>query len=161
MLTNLFYLQCFSFGTFWNTGCYTLDIYVIDPDEEPEEPHSWAYLETKQEKLPEESHKPAPESSTNGTHNQPNITTVPRVKLESSADFEKLVRASQPAVIEGLNLGPCVEKWTPEYLVDSVGADRMVSFSCDILTSFCPPPYPSLFGLPLSLPLSSTKIQKS
>ncbi|RMZ72641.1 leucine carboxyl methyltransferase 2 [Pyrenophora seminiperda CCB06] len=51
-------------------------------------------------------------------------TEITRVQVKSSEDFANLVAASQPAIIEGLNIGPCTDLWTLDYLKEKIGPQR-------------------------------------
>lgn len=122
---------CFSFGTFWNNGCYTLRIMngtargVRSAAESPN--GVWRFLHTvavaKSAGLPVE--RPLP-TTLNA------ITSVPRIRIESSANFEQILRSAKPVILEGLDVGPCTTKWTTSYLLEQVGAERKVSFVHDL-----------------------------
>lgn len=62
---------------------------------------------------------------------------IGRVEIRTPEDFEKVMARGKPVLLTGVSIGDCVEKWTPEYLIDKVGADRKV------ITPI-PPPTPSL-----------------
>ncbi|KAF7546729.1 hypothetical protein G7Z17_g8218 [Cylindrodendrum hubeiense] len=53
-------------------------------------------------------------------------TTIPRVRLNSDSDFQEVLRNRKPVIIEGLNLGQCMENWTPEYMVQCLGEKKEV-----------------------------------
>jgi tRNA wybutosine-synthesizing protein 4 len=121
---------CFSMGTFWNKGVYTL--------RPPARGSQEAHVETAPD-APRWMHektidivpgKPSPAATTQ--HHEPGkpavITPIPRLKLETADDFLEIVRKGRPVVLEGLNLGSCVSAWTLDYLVDKVGADRKVRY---------------------------------
>ena len=56
------------------------------------------------------------------------ITQVPRIRLgPEDATFDEVLLDAKPVILEGLNLGACVEKWTPQYMVEKVGDDTEVS----------------------------------
>ncbi|KAH9882131.1 hypothetical protein J1614_001303 [Plenodomus biglobosus] len=52
------------------------------------------------------------------------ITEIPRVQVKSADDFAQLVASSKPAIIEGLDIGPCTDLWTLDYLKEKIGQDR-------------------------------------
>ena len=102
---------CFSFGSFWNDKVLRLD--------QPDFPNAFQW------KLLEETNiKPLVQSSV------PSSTaiseTLPRVQITQAKQWHQILRSQKPCVMEGLNLGPCVKKWTPEYLKESVGAEKPV-----------------------------------
>jgi tRNA wybutosine-synthesizing protein 4 len=109
---------CFSFGTFWNSGCYTLR---RSPVESPN--GIWRFLHTvdatKPAGLPVEHPHPTTLNA---------MTSVPRIRIESSANFEQILRSAKPVILEGLDVGPCTTRWTMSYLLEQVGAERKVSF---------------------------------
>lgn len=124
---------CFSFGTFWNKGCYTIS--MVSFDREVAELESgeirdgisaqWAYQSTYSK-----AHQ-AQLSATIGTlsdrsGSNTSIVSVPRLRLESAAQFEQLLAASKPVIIEAADIGSCTSKWSDDYLKQQVG-DREVS----------------------------------
>lgn len=123
---------CFSFGTFWNNGCYKLQLTdgtgqgVQSPVESPND--IWRFLHTvvagKPTGLPVES----PPSTTLNV-----MTSVPRMRIESSAKFEQILRSAKPVILEGLDVGPCTTRWTTSYLLEQVGAERKVSLAAYVL----------------------------
>ncbi|KAF1838075.1 LCM-domain-containing protein [Decorospora gaudefroyi] len=52
------------------------------------------------------------------------ITEIARVQVQSSHAFERLVATSRPVVIEGLDIGPCTDIWTLDYLKEKIGPER-------------------------------------
>lgn len=134
---------CFSMGTFVNKGCYTViparsesGCYTFmpksdDPDEAdcicdvlPKPPAPYQYLTTLELK----ADKKAPGASlpslpTSTAHES---TLVRRRKISSSAEFARIKNAGKPVILESLNLGPCTERWTDNYLLDKIGRDRSV-----------------------------------
>lgn len=55
------------------------------------------------------------------------LTAIPRIRLETAEDFRAILRERKPVIIEGLDFGPCLTKWTPAYLTDRVGLETEVS----------------------------------
>ncbi|RDW85720.1 hypothetical protein BP5796_04045 [Coleophoma crateriformis] len=116
---------CFSFGTFWNKGCYTLslpnEVQKMSTEDASSRRLAWQYSNTIDAAMPaKQAHEPP-------TIDQPhNLVTIPRRKLNSVVDFQNVLSAGKPVVFEGLDIGPCKEKWTSDYLKDQVGPDRMV-----------------------------------
>lgn len=49
---------------------------------------------------------------------------IPRVQVKSAEDFATLVAATKPAIIEGLDIGPCTDLWTLDYLKEKLGPER-------------------------------------
>ncbi|KAK4100966.1 LCM-domain-containing protein [Parathielavia hyrcaniae] len=117
---------CFSMGTFWNKGVYT-----FRPQARGTQAagiaasfHRWVHARTI-DILPAIP-SPAVPSEHPVAGKLASITDIPRVKLETAADFLEIVRKGRPVVLEGLDLGGCVSAWTLDYLVDRIGADRKV-----------------------------------
>jgi len=70
--------------------------------------------------------KPAAEEMPKELASPGEITTVPRQKVDSPAEFEEIMARAQPVVITGADLGRCTSSWTKEYLIQALGADRQV-----------------------------------
>ncbi|KAL6161294.1 tRNA methyltransferase ppm2 [Exserohilum turcicum] len=49
---------------------------------------------------------------------------IPRVQVKSADDFAALIALSKPAIIEGLDVGPCTDLWTLDYLKEKLGPER-------------------------------------
>lgn len=113
---------CFSFGTFWNKGCFTLLPGKSSTLDDLEMKPSWRFLQTI---APKPSKAIMPVSSSNEVSNEI-LTSVPRTHLELSADFSKLVGESKPMIFESMELGSCTSKWTTTYLKETIGVDREV-----------------------------------
>nr|XP_036585769.1 leucine carboxyl methyltransferase 2 [Colletotrichum truncatum]KAF6795960.1 leucine carboxyl methyltransferase 2 [Colletotrichum truncatum] len=117
---------CFSMGTCWAPGSYS---FALDADQlsgqcvarisHPENAPV-KYLETVEiattdtEARTEKSAAIAPE-------------LVPRIKAVSKEQFRSILDMGKPIIIEDSGIGPCTSTWSPEYLVDRVGADREIS----------------------------------
>lgn len=123
---------CFSFGTFWNKGCFTIndtgshDSWGVARTRT----QSWRYLRTVTAAPRYESAEA--DTSINLADRKP--ISIPRVRISSAEDFNRLLQAAQPVILEELDIGACTSQWTNEYLKEKVGADREVSltshFSC-------------------------------
>ncbi|KAL8334896.1 hypothetical protein RB598_009223 [Gaeumannomyces tritici] len=132
---------CFSMGTFWTKGTYAINFHPghlatsLSPSEKPRRcldlPTSDAIDEGLDEKIETwgcaetatlvEADKPAA-ASFKAVEARP----IPRVRLTSEAQFVQIVREGKPAVMEGVNIGACTDKWTPTYMTSAVGGDREV-----------------------------------
>ena len=118
---------CFSFGTFWTEGTWSLE-----PRESTKE-NSWALSIPKKEApssiIPPKSTKSTkdtnkPRRLVNKKANKP--VQIPRAQIQSAAQFQQILANGKPVIIEKSDIGPCTELWTKEYLTSSVGADRKV-----------------------------------
>lgn len=83
--------------------------------------NSWAYLQTNSP-----ISKPTPKAQGDVVQTAPPLVQVCRLKINSSDEFQTVLRAGSPAIIEGLNLGTCIKEWTPEGLKEKIGGDRKV-----------------------------------
>lgn len=127
---------CFSFGTFWNTRCFSLRIFAsqreplqtgeFNPCQGTSE--LWKYLDTVDSlsaKVP--NHKS--NIITASAMQVSKITTVPRRVVASAAAFAAIVCAARPVIIGNLDLGRCTEVWTSRYLKERIGHARKVSWT--------------------------------
>lgn len=94
---------CFSFGTFWNEGCFSLNTLPVDHQDSADiSALMWRYLGSSDASMavikPRQLQANVP------------VTTAPRVKVQSRKDFDLIVRAGKPVIIETLDLGSCIEK---------------------------------------------------
>lgn len=111
---------CFSMGTFWTRGVYTVKLPGSRRDTSTS--GGWEFSHTGEiVHMPPDSLHVARE----GSHSA-EIRPVRRVKLDSGHSFEKLLALDQPAILEGLDLGPCTTKWSLDYLTRQIGKDRKV-----------------------------------
>ncbi|KAI9679481.1 MAG: tRNA methyltransferase ppm2 [Caeruleum heppii] len=109
---------CFSFGTHWNEGVWTMS-----PLGSPV--RAFSLLPAPAQRFHDSLDSlqfSAPPSE------QSYVSPIPRVHITSQADFDTLVRQGQPVILEGLNIGPCTEKWDFEYLKERIGAERPVVY---------------------------------
>jgi tRNA wybutosine-synthesizing protein 4 len=122
---------CFSFGTFWNKGCFTLRMPGENVD--PQSPTSttkprtrpWRYMRTVVT-APSVEYSEAPHQIS-AVNRQP--ISIPRMRIASAEHFNQLLRAAQPVILEQAEIGSCTSRWTTGYLKEKVGSDREVSFS--------------------------------
>lgn len=130
---------CFSFGTFWNKGCFSLRLDM--PKEEQQHKRlqndhidattdhvsrTWSYLQTVELVSTLGMAKPLRHGLDRKALNKFDVTTVPCNVISSAADFAAIVSTSKPVILQGLELGSCTEKWTNDYLKDLIGGDRTV-----------------------------------
>ncbi|KAK0741628.1 hypothetical protein B0T21DRAFT_381455 [Apiosordaria backusii] len=113
---------CFSMGTFWNKGVYSLRLPGSRQAGEPL-PH-WVH-EKAVDIIPGERSLPIQTKPHNGDSSI-RIKTIERVQLKTAEDFAKIVRDGRPVVLEGLDLGNCVTSWNLKYLAEKVGSNRKV-----------------------------------
>ena len=51
---------------------------------------------------------------------------IPRITVKSREEFETLLRSGRPVILQGLNLGPCVDQWSLDTVASKAGKDREV-----------------------------------
>lgn len=137
---------CFSFGSFCNDGVWKLekvdliekdsqdadeadetdedDIYdEIDGSDPKFSPTGYRYALSLSEapSLPSRTSKPV---SAPSEVSQP--VAIPSLTHISTVDFAAIVKASQPVILKGLDIGSCTTLWTKEYLIEKIGQDRKV-----------------------------------
>lgn len=113
-------------GTFWDARAYAIsvpDIFsgIVSDYRATDESIHVSYLNS-----------PKLAQQTTDTSDQPRtptecpVTTVPRIQVNSKNDFEEALRNRTPVIIEGLDSGTCVERWTPEYMTERLGGPKEV-----------------------------------
>lgn len=115
---------CFSFGTWWNEGNYTLSSSAQS---------SWrlthdspiSMMPTREKALP----IPLQDKTSKGSDRIPEGVAIKRVQIESAEDFDLILTTSKPVILENLDIGRCTSTWTPQYLKDKIGS-RSVAVHC-------------------------------
>lgn len=120
---------CFSFGTFWNQGVYEVCM-------QGRGDHEWSKWRQKEHKAfaysPVQRGVPTNEDADIAVprpcNSQMNATPIQirKTRLESSSQFCEVRRSGWPIMFEGLELGACLNRWTPEYLKHEVGEEHPV-----------------------------------
>ena len=115
---------CFSFGTYWNEGCQTLQL-GEDPNDGP-----WAPLQYQRPLLSDPG-KVEPLSQGVDSENRPLSSsktphTVPCMKIESALSFERISNNGKPVIMVDLDLGVCTTTWSMDNLKRKIGEDRPV-----------------------------------
>ncbi|KAI1178157.1 leucine carboxyl methyltransferase [Nemania sp. FL0916] len=115
---------CFSMGTYWNEGCYILDLqYNLYRPNRNTTQYSFKF-----QKLIEIVDKPQPTGvyDNDTGPRRAKLSHIPRAQVSTEDEFEKILRAGKPVIIEGGDLGTCVSKWTTGYLIEKVGPQRKI-----------------------------------
>jgi len=107
---------CFSFGSFWNEKvlhlCYPSNTISTK---------SWQLLEESFVDSRTEEPPPIEQTSSKPIH---------RIRLTTPEQWHnQVLQKSEVCILEGLQFGDCVNKWTPEYLKSSVGHKPVVIHS--------------------------------
>jgi tRNA wybutosine-synthesizing protein 4 len=116
---------CFSMGTFWDTGVYRIDLGEASSEAYAISPINKTPVAISYQDSPKLTH-PTTSIGQSSQRPKPSVTSIPRVKIQTKSDFAELVQKRKPVIIEGLDLGGCVDKWNPEYMVQSVGETKEV-----------------------------------
>ncbi|KAG9248031.1 leucine carboxyl methyltransferas-like protein 2 [Calycina marina] len=107
---------CFSFGTFWNKGCYNMAVPRLEEDTVTRVEYRGTVFPTGKDKVAFQSE----------IFEQRPVVAIPRVKLQSSQDFDRLLKENRPVILEGLSLGSCLEQWTPTYLKEKIAREVVI-----------------------------------
>ncbi|RFU76162.1 leucine carboxyl methyltransferase [Trichoderma arundinaceum] len=121
---------CFSMGTFWETGVYRIRLpdHILDSAYSnsrlcvPSKPtidligcrkfsvaSSLALDDVRSLHHPEQGIS---------------MTPVPRIQLESSQQFQKILRDGKPVIFKNCNIGQCMHKWSTDFLLSTIGANE-------------------------------------
>lgn len=104
---------CFSFGAYWNPGCWVLY------DREAGLSSSWAMVRPAPSSPPPQQKLPESGSS------RP-LTAVDSITIYSEHDFTKVLREGIPRLLACLDFGPCVGLWDPSYLLSQIPESKSV-----------------------------------
>ncbi|KAI0859370.1 leucine carboxyl methyltransferase [Xylaria cubensis] len=115
---------CFSMGTYWNEGCYTLDLSPL-LGKVPFISRGTLKFQ-KSVEVTDRAQPPKSTSEGDSKLERAKIVDIPRIRVSTEDDFEKILKAGKPVIIEGSDLGTCVQKWTKAYLTENVGSQRKV-----------------------------------
>ena len=118
---------CFSMGTYWETGLYEITVPAeIDDHAAPEvldkSISSMTFVESV--KIVQ---SPRDGKEIDGSSRRATVTDVPRITLDDERTFEDMLRDRRPVIIQDLQLGDCLQRWTPERMVERVGPETSVS----------------------------------
>ncbi|KAL9061089.1 MAG: hypothetical protein Q9162_000234 [Coniocarpon cinnabarinum] len=122
--------NCFSFGSFWNEDIITLD---TRPGVKPITP--WVPVQANElDPSKTNSGRPDPRNARRNFNvtNTPSEYPLPikRDHVGTAADFQSIIAQRNPAIIEQLDIGECCNKWTSQYLIDSIGRETAVTVHC-------------------------------
>ena len=115
---------CFSFGSCWNGGIFALHMLteggpagaweIVAPNpvaNGTESLNTWESRTNRESGIGYEG--PAP-------------IAIERQPLKRREDFEQLCAARRPIILQDLEIGECVTKWSVDYLTSTVGPDKEV-----------------------------------
>lgn len=111
---------CFSMGSYWNSEYMSIF-------REHQAQARWKPRTSGQGQMGarfEQSKQVA--ASETAANVSPAVQLVPKIRIQSSAEFLQVLEASRPVILEGLDIGPCINSWTVDYLKEKIGTDRSV-----------------------------------
>ncbi|KAI1112949.1 leucine carboxyl methyltransferase [Nemania sp. NC0429] len=117
---------CFSMGTYWNQGCYVLFMGSLHPRSSPAMTSSPLIFRKLVEVADQPQLTKQVFESSIGSQRANTISDVPRIRISTADEFENVLKAGKPVILEGCGLGTCVHKWNPAYLTKHVGPQRRV-----------------------------------
>lgn len=106
---------CFSFGSSWNEM-----IFHLHQGNGISSPQQWTLLDEVHGKMD-------PKPSTLGTLDSP--IPIRRIRVSTPVEWHQILATSTVCVIEGLDFGSCITKWTPEYLKLHAGEKQVIIHS--------------------------------
>jgi len=104
---------CFSFGSFWNDEILRLHL----GNEDSSSSEGW--------KLIHESPAPLQAEATTAILSG-HATEIERIRVTTREQWHQVLQQSRVTVLEGLDFGSCLSRWTPEYLKQAVGPEKTV-----------------------------------
>ncbi len=108
---------CFSFGTFWNNGTWLIHDNTTRPAT------AWGLLDPN---APVKSFPPMANGNLVTKKTGQLVPATTHAILTSAEDFRNVVLKATPRILKNLNIGPCTGLWTPDYLINKIGAGRQV-----------------------------------
>lgn len=125
---------CFSMGTFWETGSYLIKI--LDKNMRQVE---GALVERAIDRIEFVGSRRVVGTSLgraahfedNSMH--PGPSKVSRISITTTAQFDDVLKQGVPVIIEGAEIGSCVQSWSPSCVVERVGFDTKVQMTIPLL----------------------------
>lgn len=122
---------CFSMGTYWNKGCYSIPISLAHLGKGKARSYilnaPWRFSQ-----LVEVTEGPQAElvSAIQGDKRHIAKVEIPRIRLSTKSSFLEVMKRGKPFIIEGNQPGSCIKAWKPGYLTRKVGHERKVGIFC-------------------------------
>ncbi|KAI5864157.1 LCM-domain-containing protein [Durotheca rogersii] len=119
---------CFSMGTYWNSGCYTLRYRLATVNHEPAEPsyHDGQWGFSKVIEITDEVESQRAYVTTPTEHGTAAAVDIPKTRVTTAAEFAAVLKAGKPVILDGGDLGGCTRTWSSDYIVQQLGFDREV-----------------------------------
>lgn len=118
---------CFSMGTFWETGVFRINFTNQPGHWKSSEPARLIFPKVQflgSQRVVSVSGKEVRQETDVA---KAEVTTIPRVSLETAEQFHDILKTGLPVILENVNFGECVRMWTPSYMTHRVGHDTEVS----------------------------------
>ncbi|KAL7624451.1 tRNA methyltransferase ppm2 [Parahypoxylon ruwenzoriense] len=116
---------CFSMGTYWNLGCYTLR-YIsenLELKDSLEKTGQWDFSRVVE--VTEEIERKHTAFSPSSKH-AVDMIDIPKLRIGTAAEFLAVLKAGKPVIIEASDLGDCTRTWSLDYIVERLGFNREV-----------------------------------
>ncbi|KAI1076489.1 LCM-domain-containing protein [Whalleya microplaca] len=114
---------CFSMGTYWNLGCYSINALIHTATKSTGFDSEWKFIriaEVAEELKSRQVSTPQCKDETAAK------VDIPRLRIGTEAEFLDVLKVGKPVVIEGGELGGCTKVWSSNYLVEQFGSERKV-----------------------------------
>ena len=110
---------CFSFGSCWNNGAWLMHDRVMGLFK------PWVYVKPKAPSPPESRHPNTVLPASRELRSQAPIQ-ISTATIICDVDFQNIVSASAPKLLDCLDIGPCTKLWTLSYLKSRTSQSRKV-----------------------------------
>ncbi|PHH65395.1 hypothetical protein CDD81_2499 [Ophiocordyceps australis] len=113
---------CFSMGTFWESGFYHVELHQPSNCWRDVSSATSSRLISEVELV--ETRKVVVSNSSIGQDvlsTKATMAPIPRIQLGPDKTFDQVASEGKPVVIQGLDIGSCLDKWTSSYMVERVG----------------------------------------
>ncbi|KAL9111039.1 MAG: hypothetical protein Q9227_004472 [Pyrenula ochraceoflavens] len=110
---------CFSFGTFWNQGAWTVKLGITPGDILP-----WKFLKTIDFSEPIPAREAIQNEDLEETAPKP-VRVLSDLKT-ADVKLDEILQERQSLILKGLELGRCVDLWSNDYMINAIGSDKPV-----------------------------------
>ncbi|KAG5439268.1 hypothetical protein PCANB_001567 [Pneumocystis canis] len=116
---------CFSFGVYWND-----DIFMLSESNSIKEWVISEYIPVEEKTLDFNNKTDTKYPNVSDLMTLKNINleiqNIFSIKINCIDEWKTVLEKNIPIVLKDLNIGACIEKWTPEYLISRIGSTRKV-----------------------------------
>ncbi len=107
---------CFSFGGYWNPGCWLLH------DREAGPGSGWAMLKPE----PLQALPPSQPQIDNSSSSLTDSRFLEDAVVNTYQDFNPILGEGKPKLLRSLDFGPCLSLWTPSYLLSKIPSTKEI-----------------------------------